>query len=164
MCEPHVHDQETEILLADILSCLVDCTAVQNQPKETLELAERHFKVRMRTERAKPALGRHAGMAYSEMALGLMLNERFEEAIEYARKAREIVMELPLFKEGKYWPHFAVAYEGICLLGLGRGKEAIPMLQDALKFRERRFGPNDTESFKYVECSQARSLAVADAL
>lgn len=142
------HGQDEQVLLADVLFCLASLSSDHNQPADALRYAERHFEVRMVAEKRKQTMGRHAGLAYTELGLAYILNERFEDAIMANRAGRALLMELTLFKEGKYWPDFAVIHEVIALIGLERDAEALPMLQEAIAFRERRFGPNDTQSFK----------------
>lgn len=46
------------------------------------------------------------------------------------------------------WQDFATIHEALALNELGRGDEAIPILEEAIAFRKRRYGPDDTESFK----------------
>ncbi|KAI4234364.1 MAG: hypothetical protein LQ349_003855 [Xanthoria aureola] len=142
------HGQDEQVLLADVLFCLASLSSDHNQPADALRYAERHFEVRMMAEKRKQTMSRHSGLAYTELGLAYILNERFEDAIMANRAGRALLMELPLFKEGKYWPDFAVIHEVIALIGLERDAEALPMLQEAIAFRERRFGPNDTQSFK----------------
>jgi hypothetical protein len=104
----------------------------------------------MQIEKQKDKLGRHPGLAYTEMALGMLLNGRLEEAIQYSRDGKALLVELEQFKTGKYWPDFAVIHETLALICLGRSEEGIPSLEASIAFREKRYGPNDTESFKYV--------------
>jgi hypothetical protein len=82
------------------------------------------------------------------MALGFLMNNRLEECIQYSRNGRAILINLEPFKAGKYWPDFATIHEALALNELGRGEEGIPLLQKAIRFREKRYGPNDRESFK----------------
>lgn len=131
-----------------MLFCLSSLSAVQKQPVDVLAYAERHFDVRLKAENRKQAIGRHGGLAYTELAVAYLLNDRFVAAIEASRAGRAILEQLPLFKEGKYWPDFAVIHEVMALIGLKRDDEAIPLLEEAINFRETKFGPNDVQSFK----------------
>ncbi|KAH8591407.1 P-loop containing nucleoside triphosphate hydrolase protein, partial [Bisporella sp. PMI_857] len=149
LCEKHATNLEVKTLLADILFSLSSFSAEKNQPQDALQYASRHLDIRMQVEKEKPHLGRHAGLAYTEMALGLLLNGEYEAAIRYSRDGKAILIKLEAFKAGKYWPDFAVIHEAISLIALGRGSEAIPMLKDSIAFRENKYGPNDTESFKF---------------
>ena len=143
-----MHGQDDQVLLADILFCLSTLFADQSQAGEALKYSARHFDVRMKIERKKHAIGRHGGLAYTELGLAYLLNDRFEEAINVCRAGKALLVELPLFKEGKYWPDFAVIHEVLSLMGLQRDNEALPLLQEALNFRRNRYGPDDTQSFK----------------
>ena len=145
-CDMYGQDEQT--LLADILFCLATLSADQNHPKETLKYAERHFDVRMKAEKRKQTIGRHGGSAYTKLGLAYFLNDRFQEAVDANRAGRAILVQLPLFKEGEYWPDFAVIHEVLALLGLNRDDEAMPLLEEAIEFRRKRFGPDDTQSFK----------------
>ncbi|KAF4633455.1 hypothetical protein G7Y89_g4662 [Cudoniella acicularis] len=148
LCEQNATNDESKTLLADILFCLASSSGRQIKAQEALHFATRHFDVRMQIERKKEHLGRHAGLAYTELGRALLLNNRLEEAIQYNRDGKAILVELEQFKAGKYWPDFAIIQEAIALNGLNRGEEAIPGLQASIAFREKRYGPNDTESFK----------------
>ena len=142
------YGQNEQALLADVLFCLSTLAADRNQAVDALVYAQRHFDVRMALERKKKSVGRHGGLAYTELGLGLLLNGRYQEAIDTSRAGKALLLELPSFKEGKYWPDFAVIHEVLALIGLDRDDEAIPLLEEAIRFREKRFGPNDTQSFK----------------
>ena len=143
-----VHGQDEQILLADVVFCLATISVDHNQPAKALTYAKRHFEVRMAAEKKKKAFSRHGGLAYTELALAYVLNERFEEAIVASRAGKALLVQLPLFKEGKYWPDFAVIHEVFALIGLKRDAEAVPLLRGGIAFREKRFGLNDTQSFK----------------
>ncbi|KAI4277995.1 MAG: hypothetical protein L6R38_005343, partial [Xanthoria sp. 2 TBL-2021] len=81
------HGQDKKVLLADVLFCLVSLPVDHNQPVDALRYTERHFEVRM-----------------TELGLGYVLNERFEDAIVANRAGGGLLVELPLFKEGRNWP------------------------------------------------------------
>lgn len=61
-----------------------------NQFKLLMEFARKHFDVRMRIENAKPGLGTPAGLAYSETAFACLLNDMYEDVIDYAKVGRAI--------------------------------------------------------------------------
>jgi hypothetical protein len=141
-------------LYADVLMNLTTAYAAYGQRELALKYAEMHIDQRIRVERA---IGRtpnsemsFEGMAYTALSLGLILNERYEEAIKYAAEGREILKRLPSFGANNYWPHWAYTYHAWALIGLGRYSEALPLILDTLRWRERHFGRDDTESLKYV--------------
>ena len=142
------YGQNEQVLLADVLFCLSALAADRNQAADTLAYAQRHFDVRMALERKKISMGRHAGLAYTELGLGLLLNDRYQEPIDRNRAGKALLVGLPSFKEGKSYPDFAVIHDVLALIGLDRDDEAIPLLEEAIRFREKRFVPNDTQSFK----------------
>ena len=146
ICE--AHPEELPKHLADAMFCLSSHAADTNQFKLHLELAQRHFDQRMKIENQKASLGQGAGMAHSEMALAYLLNENYERAIQHSVISRQINEKTPKFLSGAYWPFFSIIHHAQALQGLNRDQEAIDMLLETLRWREARFCPNDTESFK----------------
>ena len=130
--------RDEQVLLADVLFRLATLSADQKKPKDALTYSERHFDVRFKAENRKQAIGRHGGLAYTEVALAYLLNDRFEAAIKASRAGRAILEQLPLFKEGKYWPDFAIMHDVMALIGLQRDNEAIQLLEEAIEFREKK--------------------------
>lgn len=146
ICEQHAQDIPEEY--ADALFCSGSIASDTNRFKLHMELAKRHFKQRMEVENKKPKLTLGAGLAHSEMALAHLLNNQYEQTIEYSMKAREINQEPVEFLSGKYWPFFAIIHHAQALIGLNRHEEAEGMLLETLRWRQVQFGANDTESFK----------------
>ena len=138
------YGQNEQVLLADVLFGLSSLAADQNHAADALAYSRRHFDVRM----ALVSVGRFGGLAYTELGLGLLLNDHFQEALDASRAGKALLVELPSFKEGTYWPDFAVIHEVLALIGLERDDEAIPLLEESIRFREKRFGRDDTQSFK----------------
>lgn len=137
---------------ADILMSLTMAYGSLGERSLTLEYAQRHFEERIAFERS---IGRtpdsefsFEGMAYTALALGLILNERYEEAIPLCVTGREVHERAPGFHNDVYWPHWAYAYHAWALIGLGRPDEALPLVLQTLAWRERHYGPRDTESLK----------------
>jgi tetratricopeptide (TPR) repeat protein len=135
-------------LFADILFSLSSMYGELNNPSEALKYARRHFDQRMKVENQKDSLGIYAGMAHSELALGLLLNGRYEEAIENSRIARQILEKIPIYLSGDYWPHWAIIHEAWSLLGLNRPEEAVEILEESVKWRQNKYGPDDKEDHK----------------
>ena len=136
--------------LADALFCLSSHASDTNQFKANLEFAQRHFAQRMKIESQKPELGLGAGMAHSEMALAYLLNRDYEKTIEHSIMSRRINEKTSNFLSGAYWPFFGIIHHAQALQALNRDEEAVDMLLEILEWREAKFGPNDTESFKYI--------------
>lgn len=139
-------------LYADTLMCLSSSYAALGQMEPTLKYAQRHFDQRIAVERS---LGRTAdsemsmeAMGYTALALGMILAERYEEAASLCVTGRRLHERRPAFARGLYWPYWADAYHAWALIGLGRAADALPSMLAAIKWRERHFGLNDTESTK----------------
>ena len=133
---------------ADALFCLICHFAGANRPELLLTLAKTHFDIRMEMENQNPRLGFDAGVAHSQMALALLRNDRYEETINYAIISRHIEEKTPEYRSGEYWPFWAIMYHALALLGLDRGDDAVDMLLETLRWREAKYGPDDTESFQ----------------
>jgi hypothetical protein len=87
-------------------------------------------------------------MAYTELALSLLLNDEFEESIPLSIEVRDVLEKTPLFLNGDYWPHIAIFHHAWCLIGLGKANDAYGMVFDTLRWREKKYGASDPEPFK----------------
>jgi hypothetical protein len=145
--------EEMPELLADALFCCGSHASDTNHFKLHMDFAQKHFDQRMKVEQRKSSLGLGTGMAYSEMGLACLLNNMYEKAIEYSITARQINEKTPEFLSGSYWPFFAIIHHAQALIGLDREDEAVDMILETLRWREEKYGPNDTESFKYCHLS-----------
>jgi len=152
------HEEDMGELYADVLMSLCMAYASCGDREQSLHFAKLHFDQRLAVE---ARIGMTAdsemslqGMAYTALALGLLLNERFEEAIPLCLKGKELHERSPGFLTDVYWPHWAYAYHAWALIGLNREKEALPLILKTLEWRERHYGPNDTESLKTANALQ----------
>jgi tetratricopeptide (TPR) repeat protein len=134
---------------ANALFCSGSYASDTNQFRLHLELAQKHFDQRMKIESQKSALTLGTGRAHSELGLAYLLNNQYDKAIEHSIIARRSNEKLPEYLNGSYWPFFAIIHHAQALLGLNREAEALDMLLETLRWREVKYGPNDTESFKY---------------
>jgi tetratricopeptide (TPR) repeat protein len=139
-------------LYADVLMNLTTAYAAYGQRQLALKFAEMHMTQRIKVERA---LNRtpdsemsFEAMAHTALSLGLILNGRYEEAIKYAAQGRELLKRKPSFVADNYWPHWGFTYHAWALIGLEKYDEALPLILDTLRWRERHFGRDDTESLK----------------
>jgi tetratricopeptide (TPR) repeat protein len=148
ICEEHAADMPD--LLADAVFCVGSYASDTNQFPSHLKYALRHFDLRMALEEGKLERGRDSGMAHSEMGLAYLLNGQYEKSIEHSIISRQIYEKIPDFLNGSYWPFFAIIHHAQSLLGLDREEEAVDMLLETLRWREAKYGPGDTESFKYA--------------
>lgn len=135
---------------ADILMTLSSTYHCLGDAANGLRYAQAHFEQRTRNEDEK---GEHGnlllrGMGYTELALAKLHNKQYDEALLLASQGLSILKQSPEFLQDDYWPHFAVYHAAWALIGLGRGKEAIPMLDEMLRWRRRKYGENQTESMK----------------
>jgi hypothetical protein len=74
-----------------------------------------------------------------------MLNDRIKEGLELSREAQLLLEQTQEFRNGKYWPTFPLIHQALMLMELGNIADA-----KTIEWREKRYGPNDTESFKSV--------------
>lgn len=93
--------------------------------------------MRIKIKKRKQAIGYHGGLAYTELGLAYLLNNRFQEAISAYQAGKALLVQLPLFKEGNYWPDLAVIHKDLSLIGFA-------ILREAIKFRRRKLGPCNT--------------------
>ncbi|KAF4461388.1 NB-ARC and TPR domain [Fusarium albosuccineum] len=147
--EAHQKDDMAE-LYADILMSLASTHNALGNRVEGLKYAREHFQQRLYVEDNKGVNGNYAyrGMAYTQMAVGLLTNHRYTEAIHYAEAGREILEKAPEYRQDTYWPHWAYWYHAWGLIGLEKPEEARPLLLKTLQWRERHYGADDTESMK----------------
>lgn len=96
--------------------------------------------------------------AFHDMfARGLVLNNRFDEAMLHCQLSREKTEKTEAYKAGEVWPEMAVLTQAWCLVGLDRESEAEDMLVDMLAWRESKYGKDDIEDTKSVLRSQSLS-------
>ncbi|KAL8792441.1 MAG: hypothetical protein Q9195_004974 [Heterodermia aff. obscurata] len=138
-------DQQMPKLFADALFCLSSVSSELNKCEEMYIYARRHLMQRLKVENQQE-LSLDVGMAYSEMGFAFYLNDMYEKAIECCDRSSAIYKKTPEFLSGEYWPHFAISHRAWALLGLGRGGEAVQGLLDTLRWRESKYGKDDTES------------------
>ncbi|RFU26344.1 hypothetical protein B7463_g9995, partial [Scytalidium lignicola] len=143
------HPGEMIDVLADVLSSHTFLAADADADKQLLlAFAKEHLKLRLEvgeeTEENRDSLS----MAYGEVAQAYMLNGDYVTAVEYCDIALEIDSRLEDTMSGNGWPHFCMMRKASSLLALRRTDEAATLMLDTLKFRERRWGPNENQSCK----------------
>ena len=79
-----------------------------------------------------------------------MLNDRIKEGLELSREAQLLLEQTQEFRNGKYWPTFPLIHQALMLMELGNIADAEELLLKTIEWREKRYGPNDTEPFKLV--------------
>lgn len=84
-----------------------------------------------------------------------MISDRFEEAIEAFQNSLEVYSQTPEFLSGEYRPDFPNMYLARAFCEVGRPSEAAMIVLENVRFRENKYGPNDTESKKYADSSLA---------
>lgn len=137
------------VIYADVLIGHSSGYAGLNEPGKTLMYARRHKEQRLIAEKPNYPSNLY-GMAYTEYALALLLNDRFEEAITESEAAYEIQIITTKYLAGDYWPHFVYFHKAWSLIGLGRASEAYDDMLKTLSWREAKFGVDDTGSNQYV--------------
>ncbi|OIW30948.1 hypothetical protein CONLIGDRAFT_668824 [Coniochaeta ligniaria NRRL 30616] len=133
-------------ILADVLS---SHTFMADDPEcdyaEMLDIFQQHLQLRLVLE-DKSEFKDDVMMGYGELGQALFLNERYEEALTALQCSMDTALALDAVREGRFWPTFTSLRLGVTLEALGRREDGIKAVQDALDFREKKFGPKDTES------------------
>ncbi|KAF2114038.1 hypothetical protein BDV96DRAFT_688292 [Lophiotrema nucula] len=133
-------------ILADMLS---SHTFMADDPEcnydEMLEIFRQHLDLRLVLE-DKSENKDDLMMAYGEMGQALFLNGRYEEALVELKKSMAEARSLESVREERFWPTFTSLRLGITYQVLGRPEEAVAAVNEALDFREKKFGPKDKES------------------
>ncbi|KAK7420401.1 hypothetical protein QQX98_002824 [Neonectria punicea] len=145
-----IYEQHPEQTVEDIADVLVSLSALSNElndPQKHLGYAERHYEMRMKLRAMKDVPHIQLGMAYTQRASAYTQTGQYEKAIEQARMGRSVLETYPGYLKGEYWPFYAMIYEVLPLMSLGRDAEAARLLQDTVAWREKKYGVNDTQSF-----------------
>jgi plasmid replication initiation protein len=147
------HESEMGEQYADLLMSLSSTYNCLGEAVEGLKYAQAHFKQRIHVEDSKALAERDDQsrvMAYTELALGWLLNNNYEEAKSQAIKGRQILEGTKEFINDTCWSHWADYHHAWALIGLDRAEEARPIVLELLKWRQRHYGDDDTESMKFV--------------
>ncbi|KAK6426138.1 hypothetical protein LTR95_016161 [Oleoguttula sp. CCFEE 5521] len=146
ICEKHADTMPGgHVIFADVLIGHSSGYAGLNEPAKTLMYAGRHKEQRLIAEMENYPSNLY-GMAYTEYALALLLNERYEEAMQESEIAYSIQVKTTKYLAGDYWPHFVYFHKAWSLIGLGRASEAYDGMMETLAWREAKFGIDDTTS------------------
>lgn len=89
--------------------------------------------------------------AESNLGMTCMLIGEYEEAIHHCEVSEELDKTNPETLAGKGWPHFARIYRAWALAALGRYLEANDLLLGTIDWRSKTYGPEDTQSVKYIK-------------
>jgi hypothetical protein len=130
ICERHTEYMTG--VLAEIYFCQASLDAEINQHGRCLENNLKHFDLRMKAERQKAQLGPAAGLAYSELALGRVLNGQFEQAIKDSVESKSIHRQRSLFSTGTYVLYWSTIHQVFGLSALGRYAEASEELSNLI--------------------------------
>jgi tetratricopeptide (TPR) repeat protein len=145
-------DSTLGYLYADVLFLLAVTYDSLGDLENAMEYARQHFEQRISVENAAGENGdlSFRAMAYTQLALGSVGTNDFEKAILLAETGREMLEKTEEYKNDTYWPHWAYWSHAWALIGLQRFDEALPLIETTLRWRERHYGMDDTESMKYV--------------
>jgi hypothetical protein len=111
-----------------------------------------HFKQRLIAQDAIPLEIRDlsfTGMAYTELALGSLMEGDYQEAIRLAIAGRGILEKTPEFLNNTYWPHWADYHHAWALIGMDKAEQARPILEKMLEWRSK-YCKDEGESMKSV--------------
>ena len=142
--------QLTLDLRADIAFNLANVASETNQFPVCLRHVREHLELRLAIDRDKSMPSADTGIAYSSLGLGLLLTGQYEDAVQQCDKSIQIYMMQPECLDGSFYPTFPHIHRALALAGAGRPLDAEEGLLSVIRWRETHFGPDDTESFKYV--------------
>lgn len=149
MCE--AHEQDSRLILSDIYYTRGAEAAETNDKPTALTNNTAFLRLRLDISRTSALRTQDATLAqaYNQAANAHLDQGQFEPALEYYSKALEVFQSLPEYSE---------TMTSICVANLGTAYWLLERLDDAynlllqnLKARERLFGVDDTESFRYVQ-------------
>jgi tetratricopeptide (TPR) repeat protein len=121
-----------------------------NEPSRCMEYTSLFWKLRLEHSKtsAKGQKDIRLGMAYNQMSVAYMMNRDYESAVEVLEKAFEVYKDLENFTP--IMATLPAANMGLACWFLERYDDAYKVLIDILREREKVFGINDNESFKFV--------------
>ena len=147
LCRNNIDDMQVEY--GHILFALTSTTCYLCQQERAIGYATKNLNLRLKMGR----IDTYLGMAHLQMGLALIVCDRFEEAIDAFHRSLEVTAQ---FSEvPRQFPNIFLA-KSLC--ETGRPSEAAMIMLEIIRFRENRFGPNDTESKKYVPQSSCGEI------
>ena len=87
------------------------------------------------------------GLAWNQLGWGLFCNVRWDDAARAFRKAIEVLALWHGSAKG-FRPEFPLGGLALCLSAQGNHEEAAEIFLETIKYREKVYGPNDTDSLK----------------
>ncbi|KAF2673381.1 hypothetical protein BT63DRAFT_421538 [Microthyrium microscopicum] len=131
--------KSTYVTNAQNEGCLAQIATIMNQPDTAIVHAEKSLQLFVDNEE----FSWRRAQAYNELGEAYIGAGRFEDAIEQHEAAIKCYYE-----HSDHYPDWGYLNKGMCLCSLGRYQEASDVLEPYLEYREKTFGPMDTESFK----------------
>lgn len=131
--------------------CLAAIGVHTSTPTEVLDYSREHLRLRQQIAQRLPGpianqVHYDLAMGYATVAMALMVNNQFDEAIEQAERALQMYFSFDLYKDWKTIPFFAVAHAGWSLWSVGRYEEAEKLLFTAVEAEKAR---NASYSYGY---------------
>lgn len=140
------NQKEMEDIYADVISTHTYSAADPNFDKqEMLAIFKEQVEIRHRIEDISPFKD-DLVMAYGELGQAYFWNEMYEEALDQLNISMDLARNLTALIENLWFPTFTALRKGATLEALGRAQEAFPTVQEALDWRERKYGPKDSQS------------------
>lgn len=126
--------------------------AETNKRKDCLnhELIWMEMSRELRDETGVPRVDYELAIVYNETGVAYGMNEQWHLAEDYFIKSMDTMKQLENYEDTMLgWPEPNL---GLIYWIQGRYKEADDTLQEILEIQTYAFGPDDTNSFKYVNC------------
>jgi tetratricopeptide (TPR) repeat protein len=138
ICE--IEPDSTQITCGDNEGCMAQIANLQNDYQAAISHALKSIKIFEEHDK----YGWRLPQAYNELSEAYIATGRWAEAAEQADMAIKGYFALP---EDDY-PDWAMMNKAFSLCNLGSLDEASAVLEEYLAYREKTFGPMDSESFK----------------
>ncbi|KAK1827325.1 hypothetical protein QBC39DRAFT_362090 [Podospora conica] len=98
-------------------------------------------------------------LAYTELALGMLLNGHYLRAWELTSKARQVLKETAEFKDKDYWHQWTDCYYAWSLIATGQPEEAERALKDAITWLQGRKTKKELITWRKAHIYQIRGAA-----
>jgi tetratricopeptide (TPR) repeat protein len=153
MSSLQICESEVSLRLSDTNSQAVLCLATsyghENNPLPRLEYAMINPDIAI-TIGNDPKPSQFLGLAYNQLGEAHLLNDRWEDAAKAFRDSINVYNEWDEVKHRGYRPESPWGSLATVLAEMGSNEEAAEILLENIRYREKVFGPADTDSIKYV--------------
>ena len=117
-------------------------------PQLLLEYSKRHLEISEKLNDGSDTKLDDLATSHTSLGQAYLALEDWTSAYEEIQKCKDIICNLDFIKSGEEFPQFANIYQSWALIGLERFDDAAELLLEAIRFRESKFGVDETDSLK----------------